>query len=396
MPIDASTLATLQSLRMATRRGGDWKAAFDRLLALIREEFVFDNTALYLLDPGTRSLDVAHARAAGRGRTAEADVSWGESIAGKVVAGREPILEEPAPGPYADRLRAPYLIGLPVLVAGSTAGALVFVRFGGPPYSELHRMLANWIADTVSSMLEARALERARAEMDATRRQIRLQDDFVSTISHELRTPLGFIKGYTSSLLREDTTWDLKTQREFLTIIEEETDRLAQLIENMLESARFQSRTAKFRFQPVQLDALVRDVTLRVRARKPDLKVLLEFDRVPPILGDSLRLSQVFENLFSNAIKYAAGSPVTIGLVPDGGTLQVRFSDQGPGIPEEHLPFLFDRFYRAHEPDSPTGTGLGLYICEQIVLAHHGKIRAESVLDQGTTFIIELPLRASS
>ena len=98
--------------------------------------------------------------------------------------------------------------------------------------------LAEWIADTAGSLLESRGLLAARSELETAQRQMRLQDDFVSTISHELRTPLGFIKGYTTSLLREDTIWDEKTRREFLSIIEEEADRLRTLLENMLESAR--------------------------------------------------------------------------------------------------------------------------------------------------------------
>jgi len=396
MPVDARTLALLRSYRADARLAGDWKSAFDKLLVLVREEFVYDNVALYRLDARRRALDVGHARAVGRGRTSEADVSWGEGIAGKVITTQATVVREPEPGPHRDRLDEPHLMGLPIFVAGRLDGALVFVRFGGPVYSEAHRSLAEWIADTVSSLLESRALQDARGELESVQRQMRLQDDFVSTISHELRTPLGFIKGYSTSLLRDDTKWDEKTQREFLSIIEDEADRLSRLIENMLESARLQSRTAKFRFQPLQLDALVRDVAMRMRAHQPDLDVRLEFERVAPIPGDGVRLAQVFENLFSNAIKYAPGSPVTVRIDQGQRRLRVSFSDQGPGIPEDYLPFVFERFYRVPADSTSTGTGLGLYICRQIVLAHHGKIWAESLLDQGTTFHIELPLKPSA
>jgi signal transduction histidine kinase len=392
MPIDPATLVILQSLHAAARADGDWKAAFDKLLDLVRDEFVYDNVALYLLDPRSQTLDVEHARAVGRGKTSEADVSWGEGIAGKVIARQATILQEPDADPHRDRLDAPYLIGLPISVAGRLGGALVFVRFGGPAYAETHRLLAEWIAYTLASLLESRALQGARSELESIQRQMRQQDDFVSSISHELRTPLGFIKGYTTSLLREDTTWNEETQREFLSIIDEEADRLSQLIENMLESARLQSKTAKFRFQPVQLDALIRDVAARVRAHRPELKVQLDFEPVPPILGDGVRLSQIFENLFVNALKYAPGSPLTVRLRTGSQNVRVSFADQGPGIPEEYLPFIFERFYRVPAESSATGTGLGLYICQQIVLAHHGKIWAESILDRGATFFIELPL----
>ncbi len=394
MPVDLATLEYLESLRRVAEAEGDWKAAFDGLVTSVRETFIYDHVALYLLDAQGRTLDVSRARAVGRGKKSEADVSWGEGIAGKVIANREAIEQTPGPGPYRNRLEAPFLLGLPVFEAGRLAGALVFVRFGGPEYTPEHRLLAEWIGGVVSSILGSHSLQQARGELESVQRQMRLQDDFVSTISHELRTPLGFIKGYSTSLLRDDTTWDAATTHEFLSIIDEETDRLTHLIENMLESARLQSKTVKFKFQPLRLDALVRDVTARVRARKPELQVQLDFDSVPPILGDGVQLTQIFENLYSNALKYAEGSTITIRMRREPGHLRVSFADQGPGIPEEYLPFIFERFYRVPADSSSTGTGLGLYICKQIVLAHHGKIWAESVEDRGTTFIIELPIKA--
>ena len=159
----------------------------------------------------------------------------------------------------------------------------------------------------------------------------------------------------------------------------------------MLESARLQSKTLQFKFQPLRLDALIRDVSVRVVTHHPQLEVRIDAGTTPTIHGDSVRLSQVFENLFDNAIKYAPGSRLDVTLKTHGKKLRVAFRDYGPGIPEDFIPFIFERFYRVPGERSVTGTGLGLYICKQIILAHHGKIWAESVLDEGTTFIIELP-----
>ncbi len=394
MSVDRLTLKYIQSLLQAMRREADWKAAFDKLLASLREDFVYDNVAAYLLDGAGQTLDVGYARAVGRGKLSEADVSWGEGIAAKVLTRQGTVLQEPT-HLRTNRLDSPYLIGLPLFTGARLGGALVFVRFGGPAYSQTHVLLAELIAGMASSLLESRALQAARGELESVQRQMRLQDDFVSTISHELRTPLGFIKGYSTSLLRNDTKWDEKTQHEFLTIIDEETDRLTHLIENMLESARLQSNTVKFKFQPLRLDALIRDVTTRIHAHRPQLNVDVDFDVVPPILGDSVQLSQVFENLFNNALKYAPDSSLSISLRGGPKSLRVDFSDQGAGIPEEYLPFIFERFYRVPGQPTATGTGLGLYICKQIILAHHGKIWAESILDKGTTFVIELPIDPS-
>ncbi len=392
MSVDPQTVDFLFSLLNAINSQADWKSALDTLLASMREEFVYDNVAVYMLDSSGHGLDVSYARAVGRGRYSEADVSWGESIAGEVISRKEIVLREPDPGPYTNRLDLPYLVGLPLFMGGRLSGAMVFVRFGGPAYSQIHRRMAVLIAIIVASLLESKALQEARADLESVQKQMRLQDDFVSTISHELRTPLGFIKGYSTSLLREDTHWDDKTQREFLLIIDDEADRLTHLIENMLESARLQSKTLQFKFQPLRLDALIRDVATRLHTHHSDLKVQFEFEAAPPILGDGVRLSQVFENLFSNAMKYAPGSPLSIGLRRSVKTLLVTFADHGPGIPEDYLPFVFERFYRVPGQATITGTGLGLYICKQIILAHHGKIWAESILDEGTTFFIELPI----
>jgi signal transduction histidine kinase len=392
MSIDFQALEYLYSILQAMSRKPDWKGALDILLASLRDEFVYDNVAVYLLDAQSTSLDVAYARAVGRGRSAEADVSWGEALAVNVMAKGEVVVEDPGPHPNIDRLGLPHLLGLPLSIGGRIRGALIFVRFGGPVYLQIHLHIAALIAAVLISLLESKALQEARAELESVQRQMRLQDDFVSTISHELRTPLGFIKGYSTSLLREDTKWEDKTQREFLAIIDDEADRLTQLIENMLESARLQSKTLQFKFQPLRMDALLRDVTTRVRTHHTELQVTLDFEVAPSILGDGVRLSQVFENLISNALKYAPGSPIAISLRRADGTLRIGFADRGPGIPEEFLPFIFERFYRVPGIGMITGTGLGLYICKQIILAHHGKIWAESVLDEGTTFFIELPV----
>jgi signal transduction histidine kinase len=220
---------------------------------------------------------------------------------------------------------------------------------------------------------------------------MQLQEDFVSTISHELRTPLGFIKGYSTSLLREDASWDVETQREFLSIIDEEADRLSLLIENVLESARLQSRTLPLRFQPLRLDSVIRDVVTRLRARYKNLEVRLNLVTASSMHGDGVRLAQVFDNLFTNAQKYAPGSPIHVRLQKKGQSLLVSVADQGPGIPQESLTLIFERFYRVRT-EKATGTGLGLYICRQIIDAHRGKIWAESAPGQGTTFFIELPL----
>ena len=392
MNIDPQAFLYIHDLMRIATTPEDMRTAIERFLATLREQFVFDNVAVYIQDEKTNALDIVYARAVGRAKNAEADAAWGETFAGLVLANGKVLLQEPESTPVTDdRLRRAYLLGIPLNTNGLVGGALIFVRFGGPAYEPEHIAVASLAAELLSVLFERRAWRRTHSELHQLKLQMQLQEDFVSTISHELRTPLGFIKGYSTSLLRQDTSWDKETQQEFLTIIDEEADRLSLLIENVLESARLQSKTLPLRFQPLRLDAVLRDVVTRLRARYKDLDVHMDLLAAPPLQGDGVRVAQVFDNLFTNAIKYAPGSPITVVLRKADDKLVVELSDKGPGIPKESLPLIFERFYRARS-EKATGTGLGLFICKQIIDAHRGKIWAESTLGQGTTFFIELPI----
>ena len=394
--MDSLTLSYLQELMRIATRSNDLRANVEKFIIALRKEFVFDNVAVYLQDKATQNLEIVYARAIGRSKTAEADAAWGEDFAGQVVKKGQLLMRDPKPDVSSeDRLHQAYLLGLPIREGNLARGAMVFVRFGGPVYEEQHVAVASLAGEMLSMLFERAAWAELQAELEDLKRQMQLQEDFVSTISHELRTPLGFIKGYSTSLLRQDTSWDEETQKEFLMIIDEEADRLSLLIENVLESARLQSKTLPLRFQPLRLDGVLRDVTLRIRARHKDLDVNSELDSVPPLFGDGVRLAQVFENLFTNALKYAPGSPIDILLRQVGNNIVISFIDHGPGIAKESLPLIFERFYRVRGEKTVTGTGLGLYICKQIIQAHRGKIWAESTSGHGTTFLIELPIEAS-
>jgi len=390
--MDAKVFSYIHELMRTALEASDPRGSIENFLSMLRQQFVFDNVAVYLHDEKTNTLEIVYARAIGRAKTAEADAAWGETFAGQVLAKGTILLQDPESDiSKDDRLRQAYLLGIPLRADGLIGGALVFVRFGGPPYEQDHLIVGSLVGEILSVMFERQTWKRMHEELHELKQQMQLQEDFVSTISHELRTPLGFIKGYSTSLLRQDTSWDQETQQEFLTIIDEEADRLSLLIENVLESARLQSRTLPLRFQPLRLDAVVRDVVTRLRVRYKELVVNMSLISTPPIQGDGVRIAQVFDNLFTNAMKYAPGSPIHVGLQQVEQHLVVSVKDDGPGIPEESLPLIFDRFYRVRS-EKATGTGLGLYICKQIIDAHRGKIWAESTLGKGTTFFIDLPI----
>lgn len=372
----------------------EWKPALNEIASLVRRIFIFDNLAVYLADPARHDLDVMYARAMGRGRSAEADIAWGEIIANQIMDNPRTILEEPVNNPDIDRLERPYILGIPLQVANRTLGAIVFIRFGSPPFESEAIRLAEFISGQIALLVERQNLKHAYENLEQQNMEARLQEDFISTITHELRTPLGFIKGYSTTLLRSDTNWDQETQQEFLRIIDQEADRLQELIENLLDSARLQSSNLKMEFQAVRLDTLIKSVADRVKMHNADLQVEIEADKQSAMIrGDPKRLGQVFENLLNNAVKYAPGSKVSVKIEQqDNENVLVHVRDYGPGIPQRFLPHIFDRFFRNPELEPYVhGSGLGLFICKKIVQAHHGQIYATSAIGEGTTFHISLP-----
>jgi signal transduction histidine kinase len=367
-------------------------SALDEIIRLARPVFIFDNMVLYLR--GEETLQPAYARAIGRGRFKEAELSWGEATAHEVLqTGRLISRIEEGGEEITDRTRFRFLLGLPLYLENHLEGALVFIRFGGPPYTPDQVRLSEFIAGLVAQLLGHDRLVKQIAHLEAERKLNQLQEDFIATVSHELLTPLGFIKGYATTLLREDIHWDDETRREFLTIIDEESDRLRELIENLMDSSRLQAGTLKMSFQPLRLDAFLRDVVMRALSLHDNIQIQLQQD-LPELrlMADPSRLAQVFDNLLTNASKYAPNSTVTISAETEPQTVHVKVRDTGPGIAPEHLQSLFKRFYRVPTPDKNVrGTGLGLFICRQIVNAHRGEIWAESEVGKGTTFHIRLP-----
>ncbi|HEY3311505.1 MAG TPA: HAMP domain-containing sensor histidine kinase [Anaerolineales bacterium] len=370
----------------------DWKQALDEVLAVVHSIFIFDNLALFVAEQEASSLtEIVYARAVGRGQSAGADVAWGSDIATQVMERDDIVLQEPEKSQRkGDRLGEVYLLGLPLRTSTGLYGAMVFVRFGGPSYSSEHILHARYIASQFAGLFERKKLNEDINALEEARRLLALQDDFIATISHELRTPLGFIKGYSTTLLRQDTEWDESTRREFLTIIEEEADHLTTLIENVLESARLQSNTLPMKFQPTRLDTLIVETATRAQARFKGMEVKYDFPIKPVLQLDSVRIAQVMSNLFSNAAKYSPGAPISISLTDISGYNRIRFADSGPGIASEHLNNLFKRFFRV-PGQGGSGSGLGLFICKKIIDAHGGKISVESEPGMGTAFLIDLP-----
>jgi len=231
-------------------------------------------------------------------------------------------------------------------------------------------------------------------DLTETERMEKSRRDFIANVSHELRTPLTSIQGYTETLL--DSPLGNNHLREFLEIIRKNAARMSRLTEDLLTLARVESGEHRFGIQRVSTEELLQDAleSFREVARSYGVELVIE-NSVPTghVNADREAIHQIFSNLIENALKYAAsGKKVILGARAAASGVEFYVQDFGPGISSEHLPRLFERFYRVDKARSREsgGTGLGLAIAKHIVLAHGGTIRAESELHHGSTFLFTL------
>jgi len=222
-----------------------------------------------------------------------------------------------------------------------------------------------------------------------------MKNTFISAVSHELKTPVALIKGYASTLRRSDANWDENVMRDSLMVIEEESDRLAELIENLLDASRAQA--GHFKLTPVELDIddLVVRVTRKLAPQTKSHKIIADVrPDMPLVFADEARVTQVLSNLIGNAIKYSPeASEVRITARATPGEVIVTVADQGPGIPAKEQALIFERFYRSEGAirRGTPGTGLGLYLTKAIVESHGGRIWVESDGKKGSRFSFSLP-----
>jgi signal transduction histidine kinase len=240
--------------------------------------------------------------------------------------------------------------------------------------------------------------ERARAldGADRTRRQL------LADVSHELTTPLAAIRGYVETLGMPDMPLDEKTRSRYLGIVTEETERLEHIVGDLLELARLEGGGGSLRMEQVAVSQLLERVRHRhgpvVRDRGITLDTIQEPD-VSLVFGDANRLEQAVQNLVANAVRHTPdGGHVTVRARAVTGGVMLTVEDSGPGIPAEHLPRVFDRFYKVDASRTgttmPSGSGLGLSIVQTIVARHGGTVAASNVPNGGACFEIFLPTGA--
>src|SRR5581483_2542054 len=283
----------------------------------------------------------------------------------------------------------------PLLLGARPIGMLSLSRVRPDAFSddeiELVALLGRLVATAVQNI---RAYEAERRRVEELARLSALRADFVSLVSHELRSPMAAVIGAARTL---HDRWRLLSgaQREsFLALIADETDRLAGLVGDVLDTSRLEAGTFSYRFDDVDLARLIVEAVDAAALAQQDVPVVAAVNgTLPAIRGDRTRLRQVLGNLIDNAVKYSPeGGKVDVQAHLADGSVRIAVRDDGPGIPREQHDRIFEKFGRADVPGgSKPGSGLGLFIARSIAEAHGGTIEVSSDPPGGATFVLTLP-----
>jgi signal transduction histidine kinase len=405
---------SLYELSQATQRARTASDVACALLAVLRARLGFAHAAVYLTEGVGRPLvPVAIAEAEGPILPVDsARAGAGGHIPGLSTQLVDPTLREVAATGELRRLDGAPRGEHQFLHDGMQVRLTVPLKLGDQPLGvvdlETHqpqaysgpaeRTVLSLAHGAAMAIQNLRLFEEAR-HVETLRELDRLKSELLQTVSHELRTPLGAIKGFTTTLIEHDRRLSREEKREFLEIIDQESDRLRGLIEDLLDMSKIEAGVLQLDRQAVAVAKLVAEAVKAVASRSPEHR--FETSVPADLLADAdpRRIRQVLHNLLENAVKYSpdGGTIQVYGRReegPGGGYIVISVRDQGIGIPRQDLPRVFERFHRV---DSEVGrrvggSGLGLAICRGIVEAHGGRIWAESEPGEGSVFSFTLPL----
>lgn len=287
-----------------------------------------------------------------------------------------------------------------ILLAVSLISALLFARWFTRPVSQLSSAAKQVAAGNYDVAVQIRSQDElgtlARDFNYMTReisKSTQLQRDLIANISHDLRTPLTLIRGYAETI-RDLDGEDKDRRDDDLSVIIDESDRLSVLVNSVMELSKYSSGAEKPNPSRFDLAELVADVLRRYsdRAEKEGLTLLQEGPEEIEVIADPVQIGRVLHNLVSNAVAHLeSGGQVTVRLIDKKESVRAEVIDNGSGIDEKELPFIFDRYYRSRSDAGKRGSGLGLSIVKAILVAHNAPFGVQSVVGQGSDFWFELP-----
>jgi signal transduction histidine kinase len=381
----------------------DLDEAFEGFIRELRGFVPFDRMAIILEEGGTAQvLAVA-------GVGAEAVLSRGsrqpvgQTLLAEILTTGQPVYrqdmtdvrypEERELGKLGLRCR----IAAPLLQGPRAFGMISLVRREARSFNtqelELVGLLGRLVASAVQNI---RAYEGERSTVEELRRLSALRADFVSLVSHELRAPMASVVGSAQTLRQRWRELNPDQRESFLALIGSETERLAALVGDVLDTSRIDAGTFTYRFADVDLGALVRDSVAGVSFAQDEVSVVSDVQgELPSVRGDRDRLQQVLTNLLDNAVKFSpAGEEVRVNAFQQNSRVRIEVSDRGPGVPADQQRIIFEKFGRGHTAGSPgkPGTGLGLFIARSIAEAHGGVLEVSSAPNEGATFTLSLPV----
>lgn len=282
-------------------------------------------------------------------------------------------------------------------IVTSILSVLAFDFFLVPPYLtfNVHDIeylftFAGFLAvGVIISTLASKARERI-----IQRQTEKLHSALLNSISHDLKTPLVSITGSLSALLESKSELNPQQINELLITAHGESERLNHLVNNLLDMTRTESGVLRISKKPCDLRDFMGACFEHFKNRINSRNIRIDFAKdVPEVAVDFPYLLKAFTNIIDNALKYSSeSSPLEVVVSRDGNKVKIAVRDQGCGIPKEDLSRIFDKFYRVQNAENVLGTGLGLSISKNIIEAHGGRIKAESILNKGASFIVELPI----
>jgi signal transduction histidine kinase len=380
----------------------DLDEAFQAFIRELRGFVPFDRMAIVLEEAGTAQVMAVAGIGAEVVFSRGTRQPVGQTLLAEILRTGHPVYrEDMTDAAYSEEREFSELglrcrIAAPLLHGPRAFGMISLVRREAKSFNtqelELVGLLGRLVASAVQNI---RAYEAERSTVEELRRLSALRADFVSLVSHELRAPIASVVGSAQTLRQRWRELNPDQRESFLALIGSETERLAALVADVLDTSRIDAGTFTYRFADVDLGALVRDSVAGMSLAQDEVSVVADVQgELPSVRGDRDRLQQVLTNLLDNAVKFSpVGEEVRVNAFQQDSRVRIEVSDRGPGVPSDQQRVIFEKFGRGHTAGSPgnPGTGLGLFIARSIAEAHGGELEVSSAPDLGATFTLILP-----